>query len=136
MVSETQTGPGESKELRLAPGTFALHVRGHFRGVLAVHVDDVRMAFHPLFEHILDKLKDVFKFGEWQDAMSQKVKFCGRWESQDPKTFKVTVTMDGYAPKLRDPPQRASQDRVDRCRTQMGLIGGGSAELDGPPRKS
>ena len=111
----------------LAPGTFTFHVRGHFRGVLAVHVDDIRMAFHPLFEHLLDKLKDLFKFGEWQDAMSKKVKFCGRWESQDPKTFKVTVTMDGYAPKLRDPPQRESQDRTpltDAERKWVSSVGG------------
>ena len=115
------------KELKLAPGTFAFHVRGRFRGVLAVHVDDIRMAFHPLSEHLLDKLKDLFKFGEWQDAMSKKVKFCGRWESQDSKSFKVTVTMDGYAPKLRDPPQRESHDRTlltDAERKWVSSVGG------------
>ena len=120
------------KELRLAPGTFTYHVRGKFRGVLAIHVDDIRMAFHPMFEDILEKLKELFRFGEWQDALSKKVKFCGRWESQDPETFRITITMDGYAPKLRDPPQREGQDRAPLT----DVLSGRPAQLDGQAGES
>ncbi|CAE7756515.1 RE2 [Symbiodinium sp. CCMP2456] len=100
------------KELKLSPGTFVLHLKGKLRGILSIHVDDLRMAFDRIAEAILEKLRTVFHFGEWKDATTETVKFCGRWERQCPDTFKVTITMDGYAPKLKDAPERDSKDRA------------------------
>ena len=99
------------KELKLSPGTFVLHVRGHLRGILSIHVDDLRMAFRPEFQQVLDKLRQTFQFGEWQSATEMTVKFCGRWERQCPLTFQITVTMDGYTHKLKEAPLRDGQDR-------------------------
>ncbi|CAE7261787.1 RE1 [Symbiodinium necroappetens] len=98
-------------ELKLSPGTFVLHERGELKGILTVHVDDLRMAFHPDRQDFLDQLKDAFKFGDWKSAMNETVKFCGRWEKQCPRSFKVTISMDGYAAKLKDPPARQKGDR-------------------------
>ncbi|CAE7682647.1 RE2 [Symbiodinium necroappetens] len=99
------------KELKLSPGTFVLHVKGALRGILSIHVDDLRMAFHPEFQYVLDRLRETFKFGEWQCATQQTVKFCGRWERQCQETFKIVVTMDGYTHKLKEAPVRDGKDR-------------------------
>eukprot|EP00439_Symbiodinium_sp_Y106_P019106 s7910_g2.t1 len=99
------------KELKLSPGTFVLHIRGSLRGILSIHVDDLRMAFHLEFQCVLDKLRQTFQFGEWQSATQKTVQSCGRWEKQCPLTFQITVTMDGYTHKLKEAPARNGQDR-------------------------
>eukprot|EP00439_Symbiodinium_sp_Y106_P026614 s3337_g3.t1 len=112
------------QELKLSPGTFA---EGELKGILTIHVDDLRMAFHPLHEGVLDKLREKFNFGEWKSAMEEVVKFCGRWEKQCPETFKVTVSMDGYASKLQDPPTRGAQERhplTDNEKRWVSSVGG------------
>ena len=78
-----------------------LHLNGKLCGVMAIHVDDLRMACAPNAWAITEKNRTVFHFGEWKDATKEAVKFCGRWEPQCPTTLKITVTMDGYAPKLK-----------------------------------
>ena len=80
------------RELKLSPGTFVFHAGGTLRGVLAVHVDDLRIAFDPQYEYILTELRKTFTFGDWKTALTETVKFCGRWEKQCSETFKVTVT--------------------------------------------
>ena len=100
------------KELKLSPGTFVLHREGRLCGILSIHVDDLRMAFDKAVGYILEKLRNVFHFGDWKDATTDTVKFCGRWERQCPHTFQVTITMDGYAPKLKEAPSRDSKDRA------------------------
>ncbi|CAE7425559.1 psaC, partial [Symbiodinium necroappetens] len=115
------------KELKLSPGTFVFHHRGELRGIVAVHVDDLRISFDPKFEYVLDKLRQAFSFGEWKSALTETVKFCGRWERQCAETFQVTVTMDGYAHKLVDPPQRAPGDRqplTDAEKKWVASVGG------------
>ncbi|CAE7202150.1 RE2, partial [Symbiodinium necroappetens] len=99
------------RELKLSPGTFVFHVGGALRGVLSIHVDDLRIAFHPDEEKILDKLQGVFRFGDWKEATQETVKFCGRWEKQCPETFQIIVTMSGYVPKLKEAPNRPKDDR-------------------------
>ena len=99
------------KELKLSPGTFVLHIRGSLRGILSIHVDDLRMAFHLEFQCVLDKLRQTFQFGEWQSATEKTVQSCGRWEKQCPLTFQITVTMDGYTHKLKEALARNGQDR-------------------------
>ncbi|CAE7341218.1 RE2, partial [Symbiodinium sp. KB8] len=99
------------RELKLSPGTFVFHVGGALRGVLSIHVDDLRIAFHPDEEKILDKLQGVFRFGDWKEATQETVKFCGRWEKQCPETFQIVVTMSGYVPKLKEAPSRPKDDR-------------------------
>ncbi|CAE7373456.1 RE1 [Symbiodinium sp. CCMP2592] len=115
------------RELKLSPGTFVFHWNGSLKGIIAVHVDDLRIAFHPKFEYILQELRKTFSFGEWKTALNETVKFCGRWERQCPTSFKVTVTMDGYAPKLQDPPQRKAGDRsplTDAEKKWVASVGG------------
>ena len=99
------------QELKLAPGTFVYFAGGELKGILTIHVDDLRMAFDPAHEAVLAKLREKFRFGEWRSALEEVIKFCGRWEKQCPQTFKVTISMDGYAHKLQDPPLRAAGDR-------------------------
>ncbi|CAE7809264.1 unnamed protein product [Symbiodinium microadriaticum] len=115
------------KELKLSRGTFVFHHQGEMRGVVAVHVDDFRISFDPKFDYFLNKLRETFSFGDWKMALNETVKFCGRWERQCPKTFQVTVTMDGYAHKLLDPPQRAQGDRqplTDAEKKWVASVGG------------
>ena len=115
------------RELKLSPGTFVYHHGSCFKGILAFHVDDLRMAFHPDSEHVLVELRAKFHFGEWKEAVSETVKFCGRWEKQDPVTFQVTVSMDGYVTKLKDPPVRKGEDRsplTDAERKWVSSVGG------------
>ena len=47
-------------ELKLSPGTFILHVNGTLAGILAIHVGDLRMAFHPEAECVLERLRETF----------------------------------------------------------------------------
>ena len=63
------------------------------------------MALGPAFEEALAKL---FRFGDWKDAMSGKIKLSGRRETQDPISFQVYATMGGYVTKLK---VRQGQDR-------------------------
>ena len=115
------------KELKLSRGTFVFHHQGEMRGVVAVHVDDFRISFDPKFDYVLNKLRETFSFGDWKMALNETVKFCGRWERQCPKTFQVTVTMDGYAHKLLDPPQQAQGDRqplTDAEKKWVASVGG------------
>ena len=115
------------KELKLSPGTFVLHLRGRFMGIMTIHVDDLRMGFHSKAEYVLVALKRTFNFGEWRSATNELVKFCGRWEKQCPQTFKVTITMDGYAQKLQEPPRRDPQDKsplTDAERKWVSSMGG------------
>ena len=72
------------KELKLSPGTFVLHLNGKLCGVMAIHVDDLRMACAPNAWAITEKNRTVFHFGEWKDATKETVKFCGRWETPVP----------------------------------------------------
>ncbi|CAE7326527.1 psaC [Symbiodinium sp. CCMP2456] len=115
------------KELKLSPGTFVFHVGGELQGILAIHVDDIRMAFAAAYEYVLNNLREKFHFGEWKTATEEVVKFCGRWEKQCPTTYTVTISMDGYAEKLKDPPQRPKDDRsplTDAERSWVSSVGG------------
>ena len=115
------------RELKLSAGTFVFHDTGELRGIMAIHVDDIRMAFSPEYEYVLDQLQGKFRFGDWKDATLETVKFCGRWERQDPNTYQITVTMDGYVDKLKDPPVRKGDDKsplTDSERKWVASVGG------------
>ncbi|CAE7216981.1 psaC [Symbiodinium sp. CCMP2592] len=83
------------KELKLSPGTFVYFNEGELKGILTIHVDDLRMAFDPNHQDVLERLRERFRFGEWRSALEEVIKFCGRWEKQCPATFRVTISMDG-----------------------------------------
>ena len=68
------------RELKLSPGTFVYHVNMELKGIMAVHVDDIRMAFCPTCGEILEMLRQQYPFGDWKDATEEVMKFCGRWK--------------------------------------------------------
>ena len=93
-------------EWALIPGVFSFFQEGRVVAMLACHVDDIRMVGHPVdAQHIWDKLKQEFTFGEWRDARDDWVKFCGRYERQC-EDGSIEVQMDEYSQKVEFPPKR------------------------------
>eukprot|EP00435_Cladocopium_sp_Y103_P055481 s254_g18.t1 len=85
------------RELHLLPGVFAAHhPDGTLRALACIHVDDTRYCGDPSSEEIWTKVHQCLNFGEVRRATDGWVKFCGRWERQDPDTLEFEYSMDEY----------------------------------------
>ena len=90
------------RELDLLPGVFvAHHPDGKLRALACIHVDDTRYCGYATSEEIWQKVHQCLNFGEVRKATDGWVKFCGRWERQDPVTFEFEYSMDEYAKELQ-----------------------------------
>ena len=86
-------------EMSLLPGVFrAFHPppRRRVRAMASIHVDDTRYAGDETAQVIWDQLRARLKFGKQRKATDGWVKFCGRWERQDPDTLEMEYSMDEY----------------------------------------
>lgn len=93
------------KELKLLPGVFvAHHPDGRLRAVACIHVDDTRYCGDETSQCIWDQVHAALNFGDYRKATDDWVKFCGRWEKQNPETFEFEYCMDKYAVNLEKLP--------------------------------
>ena len=86
-------------EMSLLPGVFrAFHPppRRRVRALASIHVDDTRYAGDDTAKEIWDQLRARLKFGKQRKATEGWVKFCGRWERQDPVTLEMEYSMEEY----------------------------------------
>ena len=84
------------RELDLLPGVFvAHHPDGKLRALACIHVDDTRYCGDATSEEIWQKVHQCLNFGEVRKATDGRVKFCGRWERQDPVIFEFEYSMHG-----------------------------------------
>eukprot|EP00435_Cladocopium_sp_Y103_P018426 s2413_g4.t1 len=89
-------------ELYLLPGVFAAyHPDGSLRALACIHVDDTRYAGDSSSDEIWEKVHACLNFGELREATSGWVKFCGRWERQNPETLEFEYCMDEYSKGIR-----------------------------------
>ena len=89
-------------ELHLLPGVFAAyHPDGSLRALACIHVDDTRYAGDESSEEIWKKMHERLNFGEMRTATSGWVKFCGRWERQDPETLEFQYSMNDYGKSIQ-----------------------------------
>ena len=87
------------EEMKLIPGVFrAFHPppRRRLRAMASIHVDDTRSAGDETADELWTKLRARLKFGRHRKATDGWVKFCGRWERQDPETYEMEYSMDEY----------------------------------------
>ena len=90
------------RELDLLPGVFvAHHPDGTLRALACIHVDDTRYCGDATSEEIWKKVHQCLNFGEVRKATDGWVKFCGRWERQDPVSMEFEYSMDEYAKDLQ-----------------------------------
>ncbi|CAE6971831.1 unnamed protein product [Symbiodinium sp. CCMP2456] len=98
------------EEMKLIPGVFrAFHppLRRELRAMASIHVDDTRFAGDETSGEIWARLRERLKFGKHRQATEGWVKFCGRWERQDPVTYEMEYSMDEYVkniPLAKAPP--------------------------------
>ena len=88
------------KELALLPGVFrSFGGEGgtKLRAMASIHVDDTRYAGDDTSGELWRELHKTLKFGKLRKATDGWVKFCGRWERQNPETFEMEYSMDDYA---------------------------------------
>ena len=98
---ETLCGCG-MKELSLLPGVFvAFHPGGQLRALACIHVDDTRYCGDESSDEIWKKVHEKLNFGDLRRSTDGWVKFCGRWEKQDPNTFEFEYSMNEYAKNLQ-----------------------------------
>ena len=98
---ETLCGCG-MKELTLLPGVFvAFHPGGKLRALACIHVDDTRYCGDESSDEIWKKVHEKLNFGDLRRSTDGWVRFCGRWEKQDPETFEFEYSMDEYAKNLK-----------------------------------
>ncbi|CAE7731049.1 RE2 [Symbiodinium sp. CCMP2592] len=91
------------EEMKLIPGVFrAFHKppRRGLRAMASIHVDDTRFAGDETAQEIWDRLRARLKFGKHRQATDGWVKFCGRWERQDPDTYEMEYSMDEYVKNI------------------------------------
>ena len=87
------------EEMKLIPGVFRVfHIppRRGLRAMASIHVDDTRLAGDETAGELWDGLRARLKFGKHRKATDGWVKFCRRWERQDPTTFEMEYSMDEY----------------------------------------
>ena len=90
------------KELHLLPGVFvAHHPDGTLRALACIHVDDTRYCGDASSEEIWQQVHQCLNFGEVRKATDGWVKFCGRWERQDPETLELEYSMDKHSKNLQ-----------------------------------
>ena len=90
------------RELHLLPGVFvAHHPDGTLRALACIHVDDTRYCGDHTSEEIWRKVHQCLNFGDVRKSTDGWVKFCGRWERQDPNTMEFEYSMDEYAKGLQ-----------------------------------
>lgn len=93
------------KEMHLLPGVFAAHhPDGRLRALACIHVDDTRYCGDETSEEIWKKVHQHLNFGDLRRSTDGWVKFCGRWERQDPQTYEFEYSMNDYATKLQKMP--------------------------------
>ena len=88
------------KELALLPGLFrSFGGEGgtKLRAMASIHVDDTRYAGDDMSGELWRELRKTLRFGKLRKATDGWVKFCGRWERQNPETFEMEYSMDDYA---------------------------------------
>ena len=90
------------REMHLLPGVFAAyHPNGELRALACIHVDDTRFCGDESSQEIWDKIHKCLNFGDLRKATDGWVKFCGRWERQNPATLEFEYSMDNYAKDLQ-----------------------------------
>jgi len=90
------------RELDLLPGVFvAHHPDGKLRALACIHVDDTRYCGDASSEEIWKQVHQCLNFGEVRKATDGWVKFCGRWERQNPQTLEFEYSMDEYSKGLQ-----------------------------------
>ena len=90
------------RELDLLPGVFvAHHPDGRLRALACIHVDDTRYCGDASSEEIWKQVHQCLNFGEVRKATDGWVKFCGRWERQNPQTLEFEYSMDEYSKGLQ-----------------------------------
>lgn len=93
---QTLLGLG-GRELKLLPGFFCFYNdEDQLIGMACIHVDDTRYAGGPEADEIWKKLHERLNFGKKRSATEGWIKFCGRFERQDPTTFEMEYSMDQY----------------------------------------
>ena len=112
------------KELSLLPGVFvAFHEDGRLRALACIHVDDTRFAGDETSEEIWDAIHKRLNFGDLRKATDGWVKFCGRWERQDPETLEFSYSMDEYAKNIQKIPDKdKKQDLTQEQKVAMSSV--------------
>ena len=82
----------------------AHHPDGRLRAVACIHVDDTRYCGDETSQSTWDRVHAALNFGDYRKATDDWVKFCGRWEKQNPETFEFEYCMDKYAVNLEKLP--------------------------------
>lgn len=73
-------------------------------------------------------MQTLFNFGDWQRP-SEWTKFCGRYERQN-EDKSVSIQMDAYGEKLKDPPQRLPNQRAPLMPNEKKWIGAICGQLN------
>ena len=91
------------RELHLLPGVFCgSSSRRDTQSIgRCIHVDDTRYCGDHTSEEIWRKVHQCLNFGDVRKSTDGWVKFCGRWERQDPNTMEFEYSMDEYAKSLQ-----------------------------------
>lgn len=98
-------------ELKLLPGFFCFYNKAEeLIGMACIHVDDTRYAGAPEAEEIWKKLHERLNFGKKRLATEGWIKFCGRYERQDPTTFEMEYSMDQYCHSIPVVHERSAGD--------------------------
>ena len=84
---------------RFDPCVYYLRDQGSLVGVYGVHVDDSATGGHgPKYEAAIAKLQSRFEFRKWRVLDGD---FCGAHYTQDPVTFKITMSQEKFCGKLK-----------------------------------
>ncbi len=99
------------RELKLLPGFFCFHNEDdELIGMACIHVDDTRYAGGKEAEEIWRKLHEKLNFGKKRLATDGWIKFCGRYEHQDPTTLEMEYSMEQYCYSIPVVQERAAGD--------------------------
>ena len=111
------------RELRLLPGVFCeMRDRKRLGAIASIHVDDTRYTGDAQAEVIWEKLHQKLKFGKQRRACEGWVKFCGRWEKQDPQSLEIAYKMDDYVKEIPLLPTRRPEDDLPLTEAEKKMI--------------
>lgn len=84
---------------RFDPCIYYMRENGVLTGIYGVHVDDCATGGQgEKYERALEFLRARFEFRKWRLGDGD---FCGARYRQDPQTFAITMSQDGFVEKLR-----------------------------------
>eukprot|EP00435_Cladocopium_sp_Y103_P071268 s9_g37.t1 len=101
------------RELWLLPGFFVFDdEEGNLIGLACIHVDDTRYTGSPAADRIWKALHERLNFGKKRSGCDGWVKFCGRYERQDPVTKEIFYSMDEYCRTIPCVQERGADDMI------------------------